>query len=370
VSRTAADGLARQGAIPGYTQRPQQVEMAQRIAAAIARTGMLVAEAGTGTGKTFAYLVPALLAGGKVIVSTGTKTLQDQLFERDLPAVRDALGVPVHHRRCSRAAPTTCATTTWSAPAATAASSRDEEAGAPAADRALRQAHAHRRPRRMREVPEDSGGLALATSTRDNCLGQDCPEREGLLRDARARGARGRRGGGQPPPVLRRRDAARRRRGRAAAGLQHGDLRRGAPAARHGDACSSASRCRPTSCSNWRATRAEAAAGGEGFRACRGGRTLEKAARDLRLVFREENARFRTAQADDAPEFAPALATCWRRRCVNRRACSKPQAERARGTGRSAAPRARGARIERWRDGDRKPPEPEVRWAEVYQALR
>ena len=56
-------------------------------------TGVLVAEAGTGTGKTFAYLVPALLAGGKVIVSTGTKTLQDQLFDRDLPAVRSALSI-------------------------------------------------------------------------------------------------------------------------------------------------------------------------------------------------------------------------------------------------------------------------------------
>jgi Rad3-related DNA helicase len=57
-----------------------------------------VAEAGTGTGKTFAYLVPALLAGGKVIISTGTKTLQDQLFHRDLPTVRDALKVAGHHR--------------------------------------------------------------------------------------------------------------------------------------------------------------------------------------------------------------------------------------------------------------------------------
>src|SRR5262245_56218705 len=65
--------------------------MAQSIHDAIERTGVLVAEAGTGTGKTFAYLVPALLAGGKVIVSTGTKTLQDQLFDRDLPAVRKAL---------------------------------------------------------------------------------------------------------------------------------------------------------------------------------------------------------------------------------------------------------------------------------------
>ena len=57
--------------------------------------GVLLAEAGTGTGKTVAYLVPALLFGGKVIVSTGTKTLQDQLFHRDLPAVRNALGLPV-----------------------------------------------------------------------------------------------------------------------------------------------------------------------------------------------------------------------------------------------------------------------------------
>src|SRR3954466_7056196 len=86
----AADG-ALQAAIPGYRERRQQVEMSEAIGKAIETTGMLVAEAGTGTGKTFAYLVPALLAGGKVIVSTGTKTLQDQLFDRDLPAVREAL---------------------------------------------------------------------------------------------------------------------------------------------------------------------------------------------------------------------------------------------------------------------------------------
>src|SRR5438067_2401577 len=78
-------------AIPGYRRRADQVEMAQAIGEAIESTGVLVAEAGTGTGKTFAYLVPALLAGGKVIVSTGTKTLQDQLYDRDLPAVRAAL---------------------------------------------------------------------------------------------------------------------------------------------------------------------------------------------------------------------------------------------------------------------------------------
>lgn len=81
--------------VPGYSMRKQQLEMAQAIAGTIAANAVLVAEAGTGTGKTFAYLVPALLAGGKVIISTGTKTLQDQLFNRDIPTVRAALKAPV-----------------------------------------------------------------------------------------------------------------------------------------------------------------------------------------------------------------------------------------------------------------------------------
>ena len=90
----AQDGPLAAG-IPGYRLRAQQVEMAERIAAAIAENRVLVAEAGTGTGKTYAYLVPALLSGGKVIVSTGTKNLQDQLFSRDLPTIREALKAPV-----------------------------------------------------------------------------------------------------------------------------------------------------------------------------------------------------------------------------------------------------------------------------------
>src|SRR5437899_12130111 len=81
--------------LPAYRYRPQQLAIAEAIAQAIAQRGQLMAEAGTGTGKTFAYLVPALLSGGKVIISTGTKTLQDQLYQRDLPLVRDALKVPV-----------------------------------------------------------------------------------------------------------------------------------------------------------------------------------------------------------------------------------------------------------------------------------
>ena len=83
-----APGGTLERAVGGFRHRPQQVEFAEAVLDAIEGHGVLVAEAGTGTGKTFAYLVPALLAGGRVIVSTGTKTLQDQLFHRDLSRVR------------------------------------------------------------------------------------------------------------------------------------------------------------------------------------------------------------------------------------------------------------------------------------------
>lgn len=90
----AADGILAKF-VPGFRARAQQREMAEMIADTIAENHILVAEAGTGTGKTFAYLVPALLAGGKVIISTGTKTQQDQLFYRDIHTVREALNAPV-----------------------------------------------------------------------------------------------------------------------------------------------------------------------------------------------------------------------------------------------------------------------------------
>ncbi|MGH8516064.1 MAG: ATP-dependent DNA helicase, partial [Panacagrimonas sp.] len=80
--------------IPGFTPRAVQTHMAQAVAEALDQADLRVIEAGTGTGKTFAYLVPALVAGRRVIVSTGTKNLQDQLFERDLPRLLDALRVP------------------------------------------------------------------------------------------------------------------------------------------------------------------------------------------------------------------------------------------------------------------------------------
>lgn len=82
-------------AVAGFRPRQSQTEMAKAIADSVTRQKTLIAEAGTGTGKTFAYLVPALLWGGKVIVSTGTKNLQDQLYLRDIPTVRKALNAPV-----------------------------------------------------------------------------------------------------------------------------------------------------------------------------------------------------------------------------------------------------------------------------------
>ena len=78
-------------AIPGFRPREAQREMAQAVTAAITEGKELVAEAGTGTGKTFAYLVPALRSGKKVIVSTGSRALQDQLYTRDLPTIVNAL---------------------------------------------------------------------------------------------------------------------------------------------------------------------------------------------------------------------------------------------------------------------------------------
>src|SRR5579864_3270685 len=81
-------------ALPDFRIRREQLRMAESVSAALSSRESLVVEAGTGTGKTFAYLVPALLSGARVLISTGTRTLQDQLFAKDLPLVSAALGRP------------------------------------------------------------------------------------------------------------------------------------------------------------------------------------------------------------------------------------------------------------------------------------
>jgi ATP-dependent DNA helicase DinG len=161
-------------AIEGFRLRPQQLEMAQAIHEAIERTAVLVAEAGTGTGKTFAYLVPALLAGGKVIVSTGTKTLQDQLFDRDLPAVRRALAAGASTALLKGRSNYVCLYRLRRSAAAGVAS-REDAAQLRRIERfAAASATGDRAD--LADVPEDAPVWAHATSTRDNCLGQGCPD--------------------------------------------------------------------------------------------------------------------------------------------------------------------------------------------------
>ena len=168
----AADGPLAQ-AIPGYRLREQQIAMAREVEAAIETNTLLVAEAGTGTGKTFAYLAPALLSGGKVIISTGTKTLQDQLFNRDLPTVRDALGMPATIALLKGRANYVCPHHLDRALAGGKLNSRAEVMHLHAIAR-FAKVTASGDKAECTDVPEDSGAWYLATSTRENCLGQEC----------------------------------------------------------------------------------------------------------------------------------------------------------------------------------------------------
>ncbi|EGQ7843745.1 ATP-dependent DNA helicase [Vibrio alginolyticus] len=92
IAKTFSSDGALGKAIPGFQARQPQIDMAEAVSSAIKDQTQLVVEAGTGTGKTFAYLVPALLSGKKVIISTGSKNLQEQLYHRDLPLMVNALG--------------------------------------------------------------------------------------------------------------------------------------------------------------------------------------------------------------------------------------------------------------------------------------
>ena len=170
----AADGpLAQQ--LAGFRPRDVQDQMAARIAQALDGREALVAEAGTGVGKTFAYLVPLLLSGQRALVSTATKSLQDQLFLRDLPRLRDALGVPVRMALLKGRASYLCR---WRL--------QQAEQGAHLADRfAVRALHRVSQWAQstssgdMAEVEgldDRSPVIPLVTSTRDNCLGTECPE--------------------------------------------------------------------------------------------------------------------------------------------------------------------------------------------------
>jgi len=173
--------------LTGYRLRPQQLEMAQAIHDAIEQRKVLVAEAGTGTGKTFAYLVPALLSGGKVIVSTGTKTLQDQLFNRDLPAVREALKAPVTVAMLKGRANYVCHHHLARAEADGRFMTRDDVHHLHEIARFAKRTQTGDKSE-LAIVPESATIWASVTSTRDNCLGQECDSyKECFVMEARKR---------------------------------------------------------------------------------------------------------------------------------------------------------------------------------------
>lgn len=173
----SADGpIAR--AQPHFRPRDGQTEMAVAVAQTIAEGGILVVEAGTGVGKTYSYLVPALLSGQRVLVSTATKALQDQLFARDLPGLVEILALPLRMAQLKGRPSYLCQHRLAQA---------RQGRGAPQDPQLLRSlARIEEWARITRtgdvaELPavnEDSPVWPLVTSTRDNCLGSACPQFE------------------------------------------------------------------------------------------------------------------------------------------------------------------------------------------------
>ncbi|MGE3920766.1 MAG: ATP-dependent DNA helicase [Gammaproteobacteria bacterium] len=159
--------------IPDYKPRVQQLEMAKAVAKTLSENKSLIVEAGTGTGKTFAYLIPALMSGKKILISTGTKNLQDQLFHRDLPLLCKALKKPVKisllkgrrnylcHYRIQKNSlegrfPSKELTVDFFSIANTASQTKLGEIA------------------EFKNISEESQVWNFVTSTHDNCLGQEC----------------------------------------------------------------------------------------------------------------------------------------------------------------------------------------------------
>ena len=159
--------------VGGFRPRLAQTDMAKAIAEAIAQQTTLIAEAGTGTGKTFAYLVPALLWGGKVIVSTGTKNLQDQLFLRDIPTVRKALSAPVSIALLKGRANYVCHFHLERTLQNGRMTSREDVGHLREISRFMKTTSSGDKAE-LAKVPETALIWNLVTSTRDTCLGAEC----------------------------------------------------------------------------------------------------------------------------------------------------------------------------------------------------
>ncbi len=161
------------GRLSGFVARPTQQDMAARIEQAIAEATVFIAESGTGTGKTLAYLVPAMLSGKKILISTGTKTLQDQLFLHDLPAIRSALATPVTTALLKGRANYLCLHRLERAEIETRFASGGRSAHLAAIREWAGRTHTGD-TNELADVPEDADVWPLATSTSDNCIGSQC----------------------------------------------------------------------------------------------------------------------------------------------------------------------------------------------------
>ncbi|WP_369907919.1 ATP-dependent DNA helicase [Limnohabitans sp. Jir72] len=161
-------------AIAGFHPREGQTDMALAVSETIEEGGQLVVEAGTGVGKTYAYLVPVLLSGQRALISTATKALQDQLFSRDIPRLVDVLGLPIRVALLKGRSNYLCLHRMEQA-------RHNPESEQPGAQRALAKIEVWAQSTRtgdMAELPgldERSSLWPLVTSTRDNCLGSSCP---------------------------------------------------------------------------------------------------------------------------------------------------------------------------------------------------
>ncbi|PHV38380.1 helicase [Janthinobacterium sp. BJB304] len=160
-------------AVGSYKPRRSQTDMAKAIASAIDSQTTLIAEAGTGTGKTFAYLVPALMWGGKTIVSTGTKNLQDQLFLRDIPTVRAALQAPVSVALLKGRSNYVCHYHLERTLQNGRMTSRDDVGHLREISRFIKMTSSGDKAE-LTKVPENAMIWNLVTSTRDTCMGAEC----------------------------------------------------------------------------------------------------------------------------------------------------------------------------------------------------
>ncbi|MDH5228708.1 MAG: ATP-dependent DNA helicase [Gammaproteobacteria bacterium] len=159
--------------LPGFSPRPQQIQMANVVLQAIQHQQKVICEAGTGTGKTMAYLLPALISGAKTIISTGSRTLQDQLFFKDLPLVQKALGSPLKVALLKGRANYICEYRLY----------KHEQVGRFVSRYAVRDFHKIKQwlsetqsgdIAELTDIADHSEVWPLVTSTSDNCLGSDC----------------------------------------------------------------------------------------------------------------------------------------------------------------------------------------------------